>query len=133
MRRCLAVLVVCLLPAVAEAQQWTPIGKTLKDSSALFVRKSSIKRAGDSVTALVLTRIASPSYDPVRRDTIRAITILATFKCREEKVVVKETIYYANFDKGRVLDRRKPKIPGYQPVFGAAFPIVERYLCAPPK
>jgi hypothetical protein len=133
MRRCLAVLVFCFFPAVAEAQQWTPIGKTLKDSSALFVRKSSIRRAGDSVTALVLTRIATPTYDAAHRDSIRAMTMLTTFKCKEDKVVVKETIYYANFDKGRVLDRRKPKIPGYQPVFGAAFPIVERYLCAPPK
>src|SRR3954471_21740650 len=107
MRRCLALLAVCLLPAVADAQQWTPIGKTLKDSSALFVKKTSIKRAGDSVTALILTRFAAPTWDPVRKDTLRAMTILATFKCREEQVLVKESIYYANFDKARIVERRK--------------------------
>ena len=118
------------LPAVGEAQQWTPIGKTSRDSSALFVRQSSVKRGGDTVTALILTRLASPTYDPARKDTIRAMTILATFNCKLDKVAVKETIYYGNFDRNRIITRSKPKTPGYGAVFGAAFPIVAKYLCS---
>ena len=53
MRR-LAMLALMVLPSAALAQ-WTPVGKTTRDGSALFVKQSSIRRAGDTVTALVLT------------------------------------------------------------------------------
>jgi hypothetical protein len=130
MRRLAVVVAVCLLPAVAGAQQWTPIGRTAKDSSALFVRAGSVKRGGDTVTALILTRLASPTYDASRKDSIRAMTILATFNCKLDRVAVKETIYYASLERNRVVSRSKPKVPGYGAVFGAAFPIVSKYLCS---
>jgi hypothetical protein len=117
----------------AGAQQWKPIGKTTRDGSAMFVRPSSIKRGGDTVTALILTRFAAATFNPVTRDSLRALTTLATFNCRTEQVIVKESVYYIDFDRNRVSERRKAKIPAYQAVFGAAFPIAYANLCAKPK
>lgn len=120
-------------PATLMAQQWKPIGKTARDGSEMFVRPSSIKRGGDTVTALILTRFASTTWNPVTKDSLRAMSTLVTFDCRKEKVVVKETVYYVNFDRNLVSERRKPKVPGYQAVFGAAYPIAYANLCAKPK
>ena len=136
MRRFVPIVVLAIslaAPAVAAAQQWKPIGRTTRDGSEMFVRTSSIRRGGDTVTALILTRFAAPTWDPVRKDSLRALTTLATFNCRTEKVAVKESVYYINIDRNRVAERRKPKLPGYQAVFGAAFPIAHAYLCAKPK
>ena len=127
MRR-LALLLLIVAPAVASAQ-WTPIGKTTRDGSEMFVKQSSIKRGGDTVTALILTRFASPTYDAVHKDTLRALTTMTTFDCKKEKVKVTESVYYVNFDKNRISTRSKPKIPGYQAVFGAAYPIAFAHLC----
>jgi hypothetical protein len=121
-------LALLAVPSVALAQ-WTPVGKTTRDGSALFVRQSSIRRGGDTVTALVLTRFAQPTFDPVRKDTLRALTTMATFDCKREKVKVTESVYYVNFDKNRVASRNRPKTPGWGAVFGAAFPIVYEHLC----
>lgn len=131
--RCIALLALVAAPAVAAAQQWKPIGKTTRDGSEMFVRESSIKRIGDSVTALILTRFAQPAFDPVRKDTLRALTTLVTFDCKAEKVKVTESVYYVNFDRNRVSRRSKPKIPAYQAVFGAAYPIVYAKLCQKAK
>lgn len=120
-------------PVTAAAQQWKPIGKTTRDGSEMFVKTSSIKRGGDTVTALILTRFASPTWNPVKKDSLKALTTLVTFNCKLEKVVVKESVYYIDFDRNRVSERRKPKIPGYGAVFGAAFPIAYANLCAKPK
>lgn len=129
-----AVLAIALgVPATLAAQQWKPIGKTTRDGSAMFVRASSIKRGGDSVTALILTRFAATTFNPVTKDSLRAMTTLVTFDCKAERVVVKETVYFVNFDRNRVSERRKPKVPGYQAVFGAAYPIAYANLCAKPK
>jgi hypothetical protein len=121
-------LALMVLPSAALAQ-WTPVGKTTRDGSALFVKQSSIRRAGDTVTALVLTRFAQPTFDPVRKDTLRALTTMATFDCKKEKVKVTESVYYVNFDRNRVASRSKPKTPGWGAVFGAAYPIVYEHLC----
>jgi hypothetical protein len=120
-------------PRVSGAQQWKPIGKTSRDGSAMFVKTTSVKRGGDTVTALILTRFASATFDPVRKDSLRALTTFATFNCKTEKVIVRESVYYVDFDRNRVAERRKPKQPAYQAVFGAAFPIAHAYLCATPK
>ena len=120
-------------PATLAAQQWKPIGKTTRDGSEMFVRTSSIKRGGDTVTALILTRFATPTWNPVKKDSLKALTTLVTFDCKLEKVVVKESVYYIDFDKNRISERRKPKVPGYQAVFGAAYPIAYANLCAKPK
>ncbi|HET9425632.1 MAG TPA: surface-adhesin E family protein [Gemmatimonadaceae bacterium] len=121
------------LPATAAAQQWKPIGRTTRDGSEMFVKASSIRRGGDTVTALILTRFATPTWNPVTKDSLRALTTLVTFDCGREKVVVKESVYYVDFDRNRVSERRKPKVPGYQAVFGAAYPIAYASLCAKPK
>jgi hypothetical protein len=126
----LTVLAVLALPADAPAQQpWKPLGKTEREGTALFVRTSSIKRGGDTVTALILTRLAVPQYVPERKDSVRAITLVATFNCKLNKVAIKESIKYFNFDQKRVAARSVPKIPGYGAVFGAAMPIVRDSLC----
>ena len=85
------------------------------------------------MTALILTRFASPTWDAVKKDSLRALTTLVTFNCKLEKVVVKESVYYVDFGKNRISSRRKPKIPGYQAVFGAAYPLAYANLCAKPK
>lgn len=120
-------------PATAAAQQWKSIGRTTRDGSEMFVKPSSIKRGGDTVTALILTRFATTTWNPVKKDSLRALTTLVTFNCRLEKVVVKESVYYIDFDRNRVSERRTPKVPGYQAVFGAAYPIAYANLCAKPK
>jgi hypothetical protein len=120
-------------PMAAQAQAWKPIGKTTRDGSEMFVRQTSIKRGGDTVTALILTRFASPTWDPTRKDTLRALTTLVTFNCKLEKVLVRESVYYVNFDRNRVSSRSKPKVPGYGAVFGAAYPIAYAHLCPRPK
>ena len=126
------VLAIVALPVAAPAQQWKPIGKTQRDRSAIFVQPKSIRRGGDTVTALVLTRFAAAAWDPVRKDSLRALTTLVTFNCRLDKVVVKESVYFINFDRNRVAERRVPKQPGYGAVFGAVFSIVRDSLCARP-
>src|ERR1700754_2295768 len=75
-------------PPALAAQQWKPIGKTTRDGSEMFVRVSSVKRGGDTVTALILTRFASATWNPVTKDSLRALTTLVTFNCKLEKVVV---------------------------------------------
>jgi hypothetical protein len=125
----LSLLAIVALPAAASAQQWTPIGKTKRDGSALFVQARSIKRGGDTVTALILTRFASPAYDPLRKDSLRALTTLATFNCKLDKVAVKQNTFFSNFDRNKVSERRTVKKPGYGPVFGAAFELARDHLC----
>jgi hypothetical protein len=120
-------------PPALAAQDWKPIGKTTRDGSEMFVRSSTIRRGGDTVRAMILTRFASPSWDPIGKDTLRALATMATFNCKTEKVMVTESIYYVNFDRNRVARRNKPKTPGYQVVFGAAYPIAFAHLCAKSK
>lgn len=130
--RCVPLIAMLAGLSVAEsasAQQWKPIGKTTRDGSEMFVRQSSIKRGGDTVTALILTRFASPAFDPVQKDTLRALTTLVTFNCKTQRVIVRESVYYVNFDRNRVSRRSKPKIPAYQAVFGAAYPVAYAQLC----
>jgi hypothetical protein len=128
MRRLALALLIVAIPSAARAQ-WKSIGKTSRDGSEMFVRQSSIKRGGDTVSALILTRFAQPTYDAVHKDTLRALTTMTTFDCRREKVKVTESVYYVNFDKSKISTRSKPKVPGYQAVFGAAYPIAFASLC----
>jgi hypothetical protein len=123
-----SLLAIAGFSAAAEAQVWKPIGRTKRDSVDVFIQTRSVKRAGDTVTALALTRFR-PQWDPGRKDTIRAITTLVTFNCRLDKVVVKETIWYVDFDKKRIADRRKLARPGYGAVASAAFELVRDDLC----
>jgi hypothetical protein len=129
MRRFALLAAMVAAPASVSAQQWKPIGKTTRDGSEMFVRESSVTRGGDTVAALILTRFASPAFDPVQKDTLRALTTQVVFDCRKEKVKVTESVYYANFDRNRVSRRSKPKIPAWQAVFGAAYPIAYANLC----
>jgi hypothetical protein len=131
--RRIALIALLSAPAALAAQAWKPIGKTARDGSEMFVKESSVRRGGDTVSALILTRFASPAFDPVRKDTLRALTTMVTFDCRKEKVKVTESVYYVSFDRNRVSRRSKPKIPGYQAVFGAAYPVAYAHLCPRPK
>jgi hypothetical protein len=127
MRR-FALILLIAAPAVASAQQWTPVGKT-REGTEIFVRPSSIKRAGDTVSVLILARYAPANFYAVGKDTVRAVTTMATFDCAREKVMVTETATFSNFDRNRVVNRRKPKVPGYQAVFGGSMPQVHAHLC----
>jgi hypothetical protein len=119
-------------PLAASAQQWQPV-TTTRDSTAILVKPSSIKRHGDTVSVLILARYVPANYLIEGRDTVRALTTFVTFDCAREKVKVNETVKYANFDRGRVASRRKPKIPGYGAVFGASMPQVYAHVCAKKK
>jgi hypothetical protein len=127
MRR-FALFLLIVAPAVASAQQWTPVGKT-REGTEIFVKASSVKRAGDSVRVLILARYVPANFIAEGGDTIRAVTIAATFDCANEKVKTTETVRYANFDRGRVVARSKPKTPGFQAVFGGSMPQVYAHVC----
>ena len=127
MRR-FALILLIAAPAVASAQQWTPVGKT-REGTEIFVKPSSIRRAGDTVSVLILARYVPANFYAEGRDTVRAITTAATFDCGKEKVRVNETATFSNFDRNRVVNRRKPKVPGYQAVFGGSMPQVYAHLC----
>lgn len=129
MRRLALVLLAALAPAALEAQQWKSIGTVASSGSEIFVRLSSVARAGDSVTALVLVRYREAQYVAAAKDSMRAVTTLVTMKCPVSRMVVKETIFYSDFDRGRVVRRSKPKVPGYQTVMGPTMPRVRDYLC----
>jgi hypothetical protein len=131
MRR-LALFLLIVAPAVASAQQWTPIGKT-REGTEIFVKPSSIKRAGDSVSVLILARYLPANFIHEGRDTIRAVTIAASFDCAKEKVKTKETVRFSNFDRGRIVSRSKPKVPGFQAVFGGSMPQVYAHVCPKKK
>src|SRR4051812_23126643 len=115
MRR-LTLFLLIAAPAVASAQQWTPVGKT-REGTEIFVKPSSIKRAGDTVNVLILARYVPANFIVEARDTVRAVTIAATFDCAKEKVKTTETVRFSNFDRNRAVSRSKPKIPGFQAVF----------------
>ena len=121
-----------IAPAVASAQQWTPVGKT-REGTEIFVKSSSIKRAGDTVSVLILARYARANFIPEGRDTVRAVTISASFDCAKEKVKTTETVRFSNFDRGRVVSRSKPKTPGFQAVFGGSMPQVYAHVCQQKK
>ena len=131
MRR-LAQLLLIAAPAVASAQQWTPVGKT-REGTEIFVKPSSIKRVGDTVNVLILARYAPANYIPEKKDTIRAITTLATFDCAKERVRVNESAMFSNFARNRVVNRSKPRIPGFQAVFGGSMPQVYAHVCPKKK
>ena len=61
------------------------------------------------------------------------LTTVATFDCAKEKVKVTETTLFANFDRNRVVKRTKPKVPGYQAVFGGSMPQVYANVCPKKK
>lgn len=128
----LALVAILARPDSAAAQQWKPIGKTVRDGTTLLVKATSIKRGGDTVTALVLARFAKAAWDPTRKDSLRALTTLVTFNCKLDKVVVKETVYFIDFDRNRISERRVPKKPGYGVVMSASFEMARDFLCAPP-
>ena len=125
----LTFLVAIICPIAASAQQWKSLGKTARDSTEVLVQTRSIKRGGDTVTVSILSRYATPSYDPIGKDTLRAQVSVATFNCRLEKVALKENTYYVNFEKKRVAEHRVVKKPGYGPILGAAFDLAYKHLC----
>lgn len=131
MRR-LTLLLLIAVPAAASAQQWTPVGKT-REATEIFVKPSSIKRVGDTVNVLILARYAPANYIPEGKDTVRAVTMIATFDCAKEKVKTMETVKFSNFDRNRVVSRSKPKIPGFQAVFGGSMPQVYAHVCPKKK
>ena len=130
MRR-LALLLLILAPAVASAQ-WTSVGKT-REGTEIFVKPASIKRGGDTVAVDILARYIPANYIVSGRDTVRAVTTHAIFDCAKEKVKVMETATYSNFDRSKVVNRRKPKVPGYQAVFGGSMPQVYAHVCPKKK
>ena len=130
MRR-LALFLLLGAPAAASAQ-WTPVGKT-REGTEIFVNPSSIKRAGDTVNVQILARYVPANFIPEGRDTIRAVTMQATFDCAKEKVKTTETVKFSNFDRGRVVSRSKPKVPGFQAVFGGSMPQVYAHVCPKKK
>src|SRR5215212_8128978 len=94
MRR-LTLFLLIAVPAIASAQQWTPVGKT-REGTEIFVKQSSIKRMGDTVHVLILARYAPANYIPDKKDTIRAVTTLATFDCAKERVRANESAMFSN-------------------------------------
>ena len=131
MRR-FALFLLIVAPAVVSAQQWTPVGKT-REGTEIFVQPSSIKRAGDTVRVLILARYTPANFISEGKDTVRAVTLAATFDCAKEKVKTTETVRYSNFDRGRVVSRAKPKMPGFQVVFGGSMPQVYANVCPKKK
>ena len=130
MRR-LTLFLLLVAPAAASAQ-WTPVGKT-REGTEIFVKPSSIKRGGDTVNVQILARYVPANFIPEGRDTIRAVTMQATFDCAKEKVKTTETVKFSSFDRGRVVSRSKPKVPGFQAVFGGSMPQVYAHVCPKKK
>ena len=130
MRR-LALLLLFAFPAIAEAQ-WTPVGKT-REGTEIFVKTASIKRGGDTVRTDILVRYIPANFIVTGRDTVRAMTTVAIFDCSKEKVKVMESATFSNFDRNRVINRRKPQVPGYQAVFGGSMPQVYAHVCPKKK
>ena len=130
MRR-IALFLLIAIPAAASAQ-WTSVGKT-REGTEIFVKPASIKRAGDTVRVEILARYQPANYIPMGRDTVRAVTTTAIFDCAKEKVKVLESATFSNFDKNRVVNRRKPQVPGYQAVFGGSMPQVYAHVCPKKK
>jgi hypothetical protein len=131
MRR-LALFLLLGFPAIASAQQWLSVGKT-REGTEIFVKPSSIKRGADTVIVDILARYVPANYIVSGRDTVRAVTTHAIFDCSKEKVKVMETATFSNFDRNRVINRRKPKVPGYQAVFGGSMPQVYEHVCPKKK
>jgi hypothetical protein len=116
-----AVIAVVGLPAVAPAQAWKEIGKTASNSVVLIDTRS-IKRMGDSVTVTMRTRFIAPDGDG-----ITGTRTVATFKCAQGKVAVKENDSYRG---DRIVKRSIPKLPGYGVVFGGSLTgVASNYLC----
>lgn len=130
--RRIALVALLSAPAVVRAQQWTPIAKT-RDSTAIFVKTSSVKRGGDTVAVLILARYTPANFIPSGKDTVRAMTTQVTFDCTKEKVKVNESVMFSNFDRNRIVNRRKPRTPGYGAVFGASMPQVYAHVCPKKK
>ena len=130
MRR-LTLLLLMVVPAVASAQ-WTSVGKT-REGTEIFVKPKSIKRGGDTVIVDILARYIPANYIVSGRDTVRAVTTHAIFDCSKEKVKVMESATFSNFDKSKVVNRRKPQTPGYQAVFGGSMPQVYAHVCPKQK
>jgi hypothetical protein len=130
MRR-LTLALLILAPSMASAQ-WTSVGKT-RESTEIFVRPASIKRGGDTVIVDILARYIPANYIVSGRDTVRAVTTHAIFDCSKEKVKVMESATYSNFDRNKVVNRRKPQTPGYQAVFGGSMPQVYAHVCPKKK
>jgi hypothetical protein len=128
MRRVALIAAMAAAPGVLSAQQWTAVGKT-REGTEIFVSPKSIKRGGDTVTVQILARYVPANFYREGSDTVRAVTTVATFDCAKEKVKVTETAFFANFDRNRVVKRSKPKVPGYQAVFGGSMPQVYAYVC----
>jgi hypothetical protein len=131
MRR-LALFLLLGFPAIASAQQWLSVGKT-REGTEIFVKPSSIKRGADTVIVDILARYVPANYIVSGRDTVRAVTTHAIFDCSKEKVKVMESATFSNFDRSRVVNRRKPKVPGYQAVFGGSMPQVYAHVCPKKK
>src|ERR1043165_3664121 len=110
MRR-FTLLLLIAVPAAASAQ-WTTIGKT-REGTEIFVKSASIKRGGDTVVVDILARYLPANYIVTGRDTVRAMMTHAVFDCSKEKVKVLESGTWSNFDKNKVINRRKPQVPGY--------------------
>ncbi len=131
MRR-LTLFLLFVAPVAASAQQWTTVGKT-RAGSEIFVRPSSIKRAGDTVNVHILVRYTPNDFLSEGKDTIRAVTVKAVFVCSKERVKTTETVRFSNFDRNRVVSRSIPKVPGFQAVFGGSMPQVHGHVCPKKK
>ena len=122
------VLAILILPAAAGAQAWQSVGKT-REGTEIFVKPASIRRGGDTVSVEILARYIPANFIVTGRDTVRAVTTTAIFDCAKEKVKVMESATFSNFDKSKVVSRRKPQVPGYQAVFGGSMPQVYAHVC----
>lgn len=116
-------------PASLAAQEWKAIGTTTKDTTQVFVKSATVKRGGDTVSAQLLLRFPSPQTP----DRLRAMTKTLVFNCKTEKMLVRETVTYTDFDRKRIVARNVSKIPGWGAVFSPAYVMAYANLCSTSK
>ena len=122
------VLVLLLVPTVAQSQKkWTPIGAT-SSGNQVFVDAKSVKRTGSLVAATVRVVFTTPVQTP--KGAWMSSRTTATFDCAKKSLAAKENTYYGDAKETKVVDRKVNAIPGYGPALGGSMgALALDYLC----
>jgi hypothetical protein len=113
---------------LAAQSAWKEIGKT-SSGNTVYVSPRSIKTVSGIINARVRVRFDPPVQTP--QGPWASSHSDAMFDCAKSTIAVKQTIYYADEQATRVVERKVNAKPGYGPALGGSMAkLALDYLCS---
>lgn len=113
---------------LAAQSRWKEIGKT-SSGNPVYIDPRSVKTVNGIIHALVRVKFDPPVETP--QGAWATSQTQGMFDCARQSIAAKETIFYADERKNRIVDRRVNAKPGFGPALGGSMAkLALDYLCA---